>query len=76
MNEPFEITLLGTAVSTNFKRVVKAQKQIQSWTDELALAQASLAAAHAEFNDALNRWDTVSDNIAPKDLQEAPKAHA
>lgn len=76
MNEPYEITNLASTVNTQFKRVLKAERQVKGWTDELALARASLASAQAEYNDVLNRWDTVSDTITKKDLQDAPQASA
>jgi len=72
MNQPWEVTELATRVNTEFKRVMHAERQLKGWQNEFALAQASLKAAQAEYADVLNRWDTVSDKVAPKDLQDAP----
>lgn len=71
-NEPFEISQVATQVNSAFKRAMKAEQQLNAWKNEFELAQIALKSAQAAYADLLNRWDTVSDTISKRVLEEIP----
>lgn len=59
-NAPKEIQEAATVYNEKWVRMIKAQKEIQAWNDELKLAAADFRSSTNDFAAAIAKYDPVS----------------
>lgn len=74
MEAPQEVRDATAKANRAFRRLLRAEKQCQLWTNEFKIAQHEHAAASAEQVEILNRWDGRSATLGPDPKETAQES--